>query len=445
MAAVTALPCLSQLLEWPTEHLTDAAEHWEVVAERNYALANQVWRDASSVDWEGQAADALRTATHSDMMAVSAAADQLQTAAKVARSGASNLLAARSRLQYALEDAHEAGFEVDEEGSVFDRSTGGSSAQRAARQAEAEVLAANIRQRAGQLVAVDQQAAEEVTAALAGVRDTFPQSLTAPTSPTPPRQPNVRAVDNHTFKQEPAPPDPGGDSPWANRPSPKTLDDVRDALRQLPRGRNAPHRELLTPEEIQKFYEWLTANSIGDLPPFGFPRRQLEDGTVIEMRPNSSSGGPVIEVKPPGAKQGPKVHLPLPFVDDTPQLPPVLGQPPSTPVPPGPGHPLPGPLGPTQFFDPADVPPWLKDPSPPGFTISPVRQPPVFDWDRPDAAPPSAAHPAPSSSGGQSWLPEIGHDLSEGGKAVFGWLVVGGVLVWTLLSGVGQSGGPALP
>jgi len=439
MAAVATLPSLSQLLDWPTEHLTNAAEHWEVVAARNYGLANQVWRDASSVDWQGHAADALRTATHSDMIAASAATDQLQTAAKVARSGASDLYAARARLLYAIEDAQTAGFDVEEEGSVVDRSAGGSAAQRAARQAQAGALAADIRQRAAQLVAVDQQVAGKVTAAVAGIRDTFP--------PTPtPRDGRVQAVDNHTFKQDPAPPDPNANPPWENRPPPKTLDEVRDALRQLQRGRNAPHRELPTSEEIQKFYEWLTRNSVGNLPPFGFPRRQLEDGTVIEMRPNSSSGGPVIEVKPPGAKQGPKVHLPLPFVDDPPQLPPILEHPPSTPIPPSAGHPLPAPLGPTQFFDPADVPPRLKDPSPPGFTISPVQQPPAFDWDRPDAAPPPpAAHPAPSSSGGQSWLPEIGHDLSEGGKAVFGWVVVGGVLVWTLLSGVGQSGGAALP
>src|SRR6185437_9928445 len=29
---------------------------------------------------------------------------------------------------------------------------------------------------------------------------------------------------------------------------------------------------------------------------------------------------------------------------------------------------------------------------------------------------------------------EAAHDLGEGGKAVFGWVLVGGVLVWTLLS-----------
>ena len=31
MAAVAGFPSLSQLLAWPTEHLTEAAEHWEAV------------------------------------------------------------------------------------------------------------------------------------------------------------------------------------------------------------------------------------------------------------------------------------------------------------------------------------------------------------------------------------------------------------------------------
>jgi hypothetical protein len=445
MAAVATLPSLSQLLDWPTEHLTDAAAHWEVVAERNYGLANQVWRDASSVDWEGNAADALRTATHSDMIATGEAADQLQAAAKVARSGASDLFAARSRLQYALEDAHAAGFEVDEEGSVFDRSTGGSAAQRAARQAEAETLAANIRQRAGQLVAVDQHVAGEVTAAVAGIRDTFPPTQTpTPPTPTPPPKPEIHAVDHHTFKQDPAPTDPNADSPWANRPPPKTLDEVRDALRQLRRGRNAPHRELDTPDQIRDFWDWLTRGA-KDLPPRGdTARKTLDDGTEIDLRPGSSSGGPTIDVVIPGSGKNPKVHLPLPIVDDPPNFTPGFDHPPMIPAAPTPSHPLPAPLGPTQFFDPADVPPWLKDPSPPGFTISPVQQPPAFNY-WPDAVTPSPADQSAPSSGGQSWLGEIGHDLSKGGQAVFGWVVVGGVLMWAIVSGAGQTSEAASP
>jgi hypothetical protein len=441
MAAVASLPGLSQLLAWPTEYLADAAEDWEAVAERNYGLAHQVWRDALSVDWQGNAADALHSAAHSDMLTTSGAADQLQTAAKIARSGASDLYAARSRVRYALEDAHAAGFDVDEEMSVVDRSTGGSAAQRAARQAQAEALAANIRQRAAQLVALDQEVAGEVTAAVAGIRDTFPQSPTLPM-----QKPGIQLVDNHTFKEDPAPsPDPSNDPPWKDLPSPRTLEDVRDTLRQLRKGRNLPVRELDTPEEIADFWDWLAKNA-RDLPPRGdVTRKVLDDGTEISLRPRSESGGPTVEVITPGSGKNPKVHLPLPFVDGLPVMPPEFDHPRMTPAPPEPGHPLPAPLPPTQLTDPADLPPWLKDPSPPGFTVSPVQQPPVFDWDRPDAPVPPAAHPAPPPPSDQLWLPRVAHDLSEGGKAVFGWVAVGGVLVWTLLSGAEQNREAALP
>jgi hypothetical protein len=95
MSAVAGFPGLSQLLAWPTEHLTEAADYWETIGARSYGVTNQVWRDASSIDWQGDAADALRTVTHADMMTTSAVADQLQAAAQIARSGASELYSAR--------------------------------------------------------------------------------------------------------------------------------------------------------------------------------------------------------------------------------------------------------------------------------------------------------------------------------------------------------------
>jgi hypothetical protein len=87
MSAVAGFPGLSQLLAWPTEHLTEAADYWEAVGGRSYGVANWVWQDALSIDWQGEAADRLRTATQTDMLTTSAVADQLQAAAKVARSG----------------------------------------------------------------------------------------------------------------------------------------------------------------------------------------------------------------------------------------------------------------------------------------------------------------------------------------------------------------------
>jgi hypothetical protein len=201
MSAVAGSAGLSQLLAWPTEHLTEAADHWEAVGARSYGVTNQVRQDALSIDWQGDAADTLRSATHADMLTTSAVADQLHAAAKVARSAASDLSTARTRMGYAVDDARTAGFDVGEDLSITDRLSGGSPAQRAARQAQAQTFASGIRQRAGQLVGLDQQVAGKITAAVAGIRDTFPND---PSSGTPPQDNRVHAVDHHTFKQDPS-------------------------------------------------------------------------------------------------------------------------------------------------------------------------------------------------------------------------------------------------
>jgi guanyl-specific ribonuclease Sa len=196
MAAVTGTPGLSALLAWPTDHLTAAASHWESVGDRSYGVAHGVWSDALLVDWNGETADALRADTHADLMTTSGVVDQLQAAATAARSGASELDAARSQVRHAVEDARSAGFEVGEDLSITDRMAGGSAAQRVARKVAAEAHAANIGGRAAQLVSADAQVASRVTAAVAGVGSTFPS---APSS-----NGQVRAVDSRTFKQDPS-------------------------------------------------------------------------------------------------------------------------------------------------------------------------------------------------------------------------------------------------
>lgn len=211
MAAIAGVPGLSALLAWPTDHLTDAAVQWETVAERSYALSHQVWREAVSVDWRGEAADAVRVTTHADMRTTSAAADQLQAAARVARNASSDLHVARSRLRYAVQVAQSAGYEVGEDLSVTDRLSGGSTAQRAVRQGEAQTLASDIRQRAAQLVALDQQVAGKISTALAGIGASFPRH---PALGSPPKDSHVYSVDNHTFKDDPARP------PWEPPPPP---------------------------------------------------------------------------------------------------------------------------------------------------------------------------------------------------------------------------------
>ncbi len=167
MSGVAALPGLSELLAWPTDHLTEGAEYWEVVAGRWYEAFTRVWQESLSADWKGEAADALRARTYANKLEVSGLVDQLQEGATVARKGASDLSAARSRARYAVEVARAAGFEVGEDLSVTDRLTGGT----AARHAQANVLAAEIRGRAVQLIVVDQRVACGVSRALSGIRD----------------------------------------------------------------------------------------------------------------------------------------------------------------------------------------------------------------------------------------------------------------------------------
>jgi hypothetical protein len=215
MLAPAAFPGLSHLLAWPTDHLTDGAKHWEAVGGRWYQAFTQVWQDSLSVDWEGRAAEGLHARTYADKLKVSGLVDQLQEAAAVARSGASDLVAARSGVRYAVEDARAAGFEVGEDLSVTDRTTGGTAAVRAARQAQAEAFAADIRRRAVQLVGVDQQVAGGITSALTGVGNvSFGEvpSVAAPAnSPPQPERNGIQLVDNHW--QQDSPPENGPPAP----------------------------------------------------------------------------------------------------------------------------------------------------------------------------------------------------------------------------------------
>ena len=261
MSAIAGVPGLSALLAWPTDHLSEAADHWEAVGGRSYGVAHQVWRDALSVDWYGEAAEALRTATFADMTTTSAVVDQLQAAASVARSGASDLDAARVRVQYAVEDAHTAGFEVGEDLSVTDRMTGGSAAQLIARQAAAQAFAGDIGQRAAQLVRLDAQVAGKVTAAVAGVGATFPQ-IPAPIPP--PTHGGVRAVDNHTFKQDPP-------SPLPVDPKDMTADEACAEWAKV----NA---------EIQAWNARCGVENVGPLPPAQYSACVASRGPLLERQ-----------------------------------------------------------------------------------------------------------------------------------------------------------------
>jgi hypothetical protein len=402
MSAVAGFPGLSQLLAWPTEHLTEAADYWEAVGGRSYGVANQVWQDALSIDWQGDAADTLRTATQTDMLTTSAVADQLQAAAKVARSGASDLYTARSRMRYAVEDARTAGFVVGEDLSVTDRFSGGSTVQRAARQAQAQTLAGDIRQRAAQLVVLDQQVAGKITAAVAGIRDTFPSS---PTPDTSSRDNRVQAVDQHTFKQDPPPPPgpPGNPFPgWTDEQMAQVATEIAHGhaweqhKADFPRGWT--ERDLARSiYDAMKDPKTRIATSIDS----GGMALLRPDGTIIFINPQDGDYGTAYVPKP---RPGDKWRTPMEYFEQQtralePLPPPTAGRlPPLTPGEMGPGAPAPAP-------EPAPAP----RPAPP---------PPVQE---PAAVEPPAARPGPPlgsfGGGGGGGTPGLGigglHTLTE--------------------------------
>ncbi len=162
----TALPTLSELLSWGTDHLTEGAEYWERTADQWDSSFAEVEQQIRASGWDGEAFDAATERAYVDKAKVGNVADDLREGARTARVGASDVSAARSRLQYIVEDAQDAGFDVYDDYTVASRQTAGSAAEQAALQAQAESFAEEIYGGAAQLVACDQQVSTGIGAAV---------------------------------------------------------------------------------------------------------------------------------------------------------------------------------------------------------------------------------------------------------------------------------------
>ncbi|WP_245843150.1 hypothetical protein [Mycolicibacterium vulneris] len=160
---------LSQIRTWSTEHLTNAASYWTQTADRWEDTFLTMRNQSHSITWHGAGGDTLRQRTGADYTLVSGKADELRQAAGIARSGASDISAAKQRALHAVEDAQNAGFDVGEDLSVSYPDHGGTAAQQAAKQAQAEKMASEIWSRAAQLEGADQKVAGQLTAATAGL------------------------------------------------------------------------------------------------------------------------------------------------------------------------------------------------------------------------------------------------------------------------------------
>lgn len=200
-------PSLSEIRAWDVTHLQNASKDWTATAEHwesSFASIHRVSVSPGGTVWEGAAAEAAQERAFADLVKVRGLADVLHESAAIARRGADTLDAAKRGVLDAVEEANSAGYAVGEDLSVTPR-RGGMAAQ-----AQAQVYAADIRQRAAQLIAHDKEIAAKIATATAPLNQvTFHE----PGDTTPPAQdhkPKIQAVDR-TWKQGPDQPAPPGD------------------------------------------------------------------------------------------------------------------------------------------------------------------------------------------------------------------------------------------
>ncbi|ORW04875.1 hypothetical protein AWC15_02660 [Mycobacterium lacus] len=457
MAVSAALPTLSQVQAMDTTHLREASAYWTRTAnlweEVFSEVHKRVWAPGGT-PWTGRAGAAAEQRSARDLVKVRAACDRLHQAATIARRGDEALRACHEAVLEAVCDARAEGFEVGEDYSVSDRSSGGSAEFRAARVAAAQGHASFIRHRVGALVAKDHEIATQIAAATQGI-----DTLTFEEAPgiddtivDADKHDGIQLVDNHTWKEpppQPVPPDPApGPLPPVNNAEDvrKVLDPLQNGGQRGPNGVGTKPKvkELWDTATIKRMWDYLTRNATDCPGPPGYegPVRVLPDGTKIGLRQSGKGWGDTIDVWYPDGSDK-KIHVPYgpPLISAPPQLPPAAHPAPLPLPPPQVGHP-PVILPPAHVVDPATLPPWLQNPSPPGFQVAPGAPLPIAPFDLPDAPAVPAPPATPGASpGGSPLLPDLAHDLAEAGKAAGAGVLAGIAIIGGLIAGGVTSSG----
>jgi hypothetical protein len=253
------IPTLSQIKGWDVEHLTNAADHWSGTADKWESTFAEMHQQAHTVSWEGAGASAMRERVTTDKTHVMTKADQLREAATVARRGASDISATQRRVLYAVEDAHNAGFQVGEDLSVTDTRRSRSAAEQAARQSQAQTFAADIRSRATELTALDVETATNITTAGSDIgTPTFPGQASGNMT----NGMGKIQLAGHGFKE-----DSGGKPPTTPQPSnsgiPKPLQDFENQVQGLPP--TSTYHAPVTVDDIRRHLQEQNDSRLEDL------------------------------------------------------------------------------------------------------------------------------------------------------------------------------------
>lgn len=193
---------LSQVLAYNTEHLVDAAAHWQGLADQREEVFASVRNEAWALPWEGQAADATHQRTQSDHDTAMQSAERLRSAAMIAKDGASTLDQMHSRTLYTIEDAQADGFAPTEPLIFVDTRPTANPAELAQRQQQALAYTGQLQSQVADLVNHDTQVGADMHNATAG-------------------EGKIQFVD-HTFKTDNS----GGDQPTLGSGEERPMPDI---------------------------------------------------------------------------------------------------------------------------------------------------------------------------------------------------------------------------
>lgn len=491
MPAAAPLLTLSEVKALDTSYLRDAANHWERTGNLWDETFTDVHRRVSSPAgtlWRGLGQDGAQQRAYGDMVKVRTPADQLHRAAGTARRGHEALQFCKRAVLSAVRDADNDGFDVGEDYSVTDRSQGGSAAHRTARQTAGQEHASFIRHKVAALAAKDHEIATQVAATESLETLVFDEGPIEPAA----SKLGIQLASNRRFKDAPAPqpgtgtdstPDPVGDLGLPNyNPGSLSAEEARTVytqgeLRMRELNKQLADQGLSTEERAKVMFEqrnalrsWtrdLMSNraladqlnatepnlTFGDLVAKNQARGVtgddlyrgiIESSTRSRTSVNTGLGidpahpPPLPPVRPTDPVGGAPT---APVISPLPNQPTVLAHPPTDFAPPEFNHPPVAAPSPT-VLDHPPLPPWLQDPSPPGFQISPNQSAPIFGWDVPD--PPAAPLPRPDSSAPLLTLPSpppITPDQATTGGVLAG---VGAVGLW-IVTQMGKLAHPFSP
>ncbi|OBB10243.1 hypothetical protein A5761_27980 [Mycolicibacterium setense] len=122
-AAPAALPTRSEIEEWSTSHLSDAASNWRTAATASEGAFDQHRQNISSpggTTWTGDAKDAALDRVTKDVAVVGRQGGVLREAAALAQNGSYDIKAAKDKAVEAITAAENDGFTVGEDLSVID-------------------------------------------------------------------------------------------------------------------------------------------------------------------------------------------------------------------------------------------------------------------------------------------------------------------------------------